>query len=429
MAGSGIRRVKGVGKVQGALVGVSMLYLLVCIPYAVRVYAFIILALRPDGALGARAGADSGAALMGPRSVTVIIPGRNEAQVVVATVRAALAQVLPPFIGRYEVLVVNDGSTDETGAVLDRLAQEARGRLRVIHRQAPQGKASALNEGVRQARGDVLVFIDADHVLRPDAVARLAAPLISGAAQVVQGRCVVRNPHVNLLTRLVEIDNTVSYAVDLAARSALGTCPITGSTMAMTRTVWARVGGFCEDRPGEDTDMSLRIMRERLSVRYEPAAVSEDLAPATLRGYVRQRRRWASGQNTVLFFWMRSAALGDFWELRRARFEVLLYMFIYIVPVLGLVAALGVGLQVVFHLPVLMGPWHSTLALWLAAAYPVELVVAACIRHTYKDILFLPVYLVRGPVESVTAVLGLIDCLRHERTWYQTERAAVQELG
>lgn len=407
-----------------------MLYLLICIPYAVRIYAFIILALRTDGVAGrVGVGADSRALGTGAHSVTVIIPCRNEAQVVAATVRAALAQDLPSFIGRYEVIVVNDGSTDETGGVLDRLVQASQGRLSVIHRRTAGGKASALNEGVRHAVGDILVFIDADHVLRPDAVGRLAAPLASGAAQVVQGRCVVRNPHVNLLTRLVEIDNTVSYAVDLAARAALGTCPITGSTMAFTRAVWARVGGFCEDRPGEDTDMSLRIMRERLEVRYEPAAVSEDLAPATLRGYVRQRRRWASGQNTVLFFWMRSAALGDFWELRRARFEVLLYMFIYIVPVLGLVAALGVGLQAVFHLPVLMGPWHSTLALWLAAAYPVELVVAACIRQTYKDILYLPVYLVRGPVESVTAVLGLIDCLRHERTWYQTERAAVQELG
>ncbi len=415
---------------QGALVVVSMLYLLVCIPYAARLYAFVILALRNDaGVGGGHADTDSGTEGLGARSVTVVIPCRNEAQVVAATVRAALAQVVPPFIARYEVLVVNDGSTDQTGAVLDRLMQASNGRLSVIHRRAPGGKASALNEGVRHAVGDILVFIDADHVLRPDAVGRLAAPLASGAAQVVQGRCVVRNPHVNLLTRLVEIDNTVSYAVDFAARAALGTCPITGSTMAMTRAVWARVGGFCEDRPGEDTDMSLRIMREHLSVSYEPAAVSEDLAPATLRGYVRQRRRWASGQNTVLFFWMRSAALGEFWEFRRARFEVLLYMFIYIVPVLGLVAALGVGLQVVFHLPVLMGPWHSTLALWLAAAYPVELVVAACIRRTYKDILFLPVYLVRGPVESVTAVLGLIDCLRHERTWYQTERAAVQELG
>ena len=409
----------------GGLIAVSMLYLLICIPYALRAYVFIILALRSDAAEGA---ALSPPTVPGGHAVSVIIPCRNEAAVIAATVQAALAQALPPFVSRFEVVVVDDGSTDHTGAILDALALED-ARLRVIHRRMPHGKAAALNVGVRQAAGSVLVFIDADHILRPDAVMHLAAPLAAGDAEVVQGRCIVRNPHVNLLTRLVDIDNMVSYAVDLPARATIGTCPITGSTMGATRAVIERVGGFCEDRPGEDTDFSLRVMRAHVQVRYVPEAVSEDLAPATLRGYIRQRRRWASGQNTVLFAWMRSAALRDFWDLRGGRFEVLLYLFIYIIPVFGLLAALGVGLQVLFHMPALVGPWHSTLAVWLMAAYPVQLVVAACIRRAYADILFLPVYLVRGPAESVTAILGLIDCLRHERTWYQADRPVARQVG
>ena len=71
----------------------------------------------------------------------------------------------------------------------------------------------------------------------------------------------------------------------------------------------------------------------------------------------------------------------------------------------------------------------STLAVWLMAAYPMQLIVAACIRRAYGSILLIPLYLVRGPVESVTAVLGLIDCLRHQRTWYQAERPAAREVG
>lgn len=399
-----------------------MLYLLVCIPYALRAYVFIILALRGDAPQAAPARPRA------PQVVSVIIPCRNEAKVIAATVQAALAQELPPFVSRCDVLVVDDGSTDDTGLILDGLARSTTG-LRVIHRRSPHGKAAALNLGVRQASGDWIVFIDADHRLRPDAVRHLVAPLAAGEAEVVQGRCIVRNPHVNLLTRFVEIDNMVSYAVDLPARSAIGTCPITGSTMGATRAVLERVGGFCEDRPGEDTDFSLRVMRAHVQVRYVPDAISEDLAPATLRGYVRQRRRWASSQNTVLFAWMQSAALRDFFDLRGGRFEVLLYLFIYIIPVFGLLAALGVGLQVLFRMPALVGPWHSTLAVWLMAAYPMQLIVAACIRRAYGTILLIPLYLVRGPVESVTAVLGLIDCLRHQRTWYQAERPAARELG
>jgi len=403
----------------------SLLYLAVCIPYAVRTYWFTILALRGDGE-----GAGDGHPKLTGRchAVSVIIPCREEGQVIIDTVMAALGQGLPPWVVRYEVVVVNDGSTDRTGPLLDELARH-NAALRVIHRPSPHGKAAALNEGIRQARGDLLLFLDADHQLRPDAVMRLMTPLAAGEAEVVQGRCVVRNSRVNLLTRFVEIDNTVSYAVDLPARAAIGTCPVTGSTFACTRAIVERVGGFCEEYPGEDTEFSLQLMRRGVRVRYEPGAVSEDLAPRTLRGYIRQRRRWATGQNAVLFAWMRSGALKTFWDVRQARWEVLLYLFIYVVPVFGLVAGLGMILAALLHMPVLVGPWHSTLAVWLMAAYPLQLAVAACLRRTYRDILLLPLYVVRGPVESLTAVLGLVDYLRSQPLPYHAERAVINEAS
>jgi cellulose synthase/poly-beta-1,6-N-acetylglucosamine synthase-like glycosyltransferase len=407
-----------------AVMAVSIVYLLVCIPYALRTYGFIILALRYGGA---GPGSHSASLVDGRHAVSVIIPCRNEDKVIATTIRAALAQALPPYVDRYEIIAVDDGSTDRTGAILDELAGEFT-HVRVIHRRTAHGKAAALNEGVRRAVGDLIVFIDADHELAVDAVDRLVTPLAAGTAEVVQGRCVVRNGGVNLLTRLIGIDNTVSYTIDLTARTLIGTCPITGSTMACARGVFDRVGLFTEDRLGEDTDMSLRFMRHNIRVQYVADAISTDLAPSTVRGYIRQRRRWANSHNTVLFAWLRSSGLGSFLDFRGGRFEVLLYLFIYIVPVLGFIAALSVGLQVAFRLPALVGPWHSAVALWLAAAYPAQLVVAAFIRRTYADILFIPVYVVRSPVESVAAVLGLIDCLRKEHTWYQAERPVFHEI-
>lgn len=105
------------------------------------------------------------------RRVSVIIPARDEAANIEATLRALLAQSAPA----HEILLVDDRSSDGTGEIARRIAAETGGRVIVVDAEHPEtgwlGKPSAQAQGVARATGDTLLFIDADVILAPDALA------------------------------------------------------------------------------------------------------------------------------------------------------------------------------------------------------------------------------------------------------------------
>ena len=117
-------------------------------------------------------------------SVSVIVPARDEARAIERTIRALLAQTHE----RLEVIVVNDRSTDDTGAILARLA-EVDARLRVVTGEEPPdgwlGKPWALHQGSREARGDLLLFVDADVVYEREAVASAVEALVESDVAMI----------------------------------------------------------------------------------------------------------------------------------------------------------------------------------------------------------------------------------------------------
>jgi len=121
-------------------------------------------------------------ALPRPR-LSVIVPAFNEAKWILAKVDGTLAQRYPA--GRLEVVVVSDGSTDTTDALV---ARHPDPRVRLIRQEPRAGKSSALNRGVAAARGDVLVFTDANALFGPGALARLAAPFTDPRVGMVSGQ-------------------------------------------------------------------------------------------------------------------------------------------------------------------------------------------------------------------------------------------------
>jgi cellulose synthase/poly-beta-1,6-N-acetylglucosamine synthase-like glycosyltransferase len=128
-------------------------------------------------------------------TVSVVIPARNEAAMIEAALQSVLGQDYP----RLEILVLDDRSTDDTGAILDRLVQ-AHPALRVIHvRQLPGGwlgKNHALYEGARLAEGTVLLFTDADIVMHPTAISRAVGYMLNAKADhlVVLPPLLIRQP-------------------------------------------------------------------------------------------------------------------------------------------------------------------------------------------------------------------------------------------
>lgn len=229
--------------------------------------------------------------LKGNPLVSILVPCFNEQDNVRATLQAALSQ----NYRNTEVIAINDGSSDTTGAVLEALAKK-QPKLRVIHLAQNQGKAMALRMGALAARSDYLVCIDGDALLSHDACAYLAAPLV----HFPRVGAVTGNPRVRtrstLIGRIQVGEFSSIIGLTKRAQRVYGQVfTVSGVVVAFRRSALDRVGYWSLDMITEDIDISWKLQRDHWSIFYEPRAICWILMPETLAGLCKQRLRWAQG--------------------------------------------------------------------------------------------------------------------------------------
>jgi len=228
--------------------------------------------------------------------VSVIVPAKNEDAVIAATVRSLCAMRYPDGGSRgFEVIVVDDRSTDRTPQILERLAVE----LPVTVVRTPPGsvgKAAALNFGITRARGDLIAVFDADARVRPDFLARMVAALAQTTAGGVQSRRGLYNAGQNLLTRIQDDEyRFFHHPLQRARRRLRGMVCFAGNGLLLRRDALDSVGGWNEDALTEDIDLTVRFHVAGWEIEYcEEAVVWEEAVP-TLRALFRQRIRWFEG--------------------------------------------------------------------------------------------------------------------------------------
>lgn len=244
-------------------------------------------------------------------AVSVIVPAFNEERVIVQTVTALLRQ---RYAGPLEVVIVDDGSSDDT---LD-IVQEAYGAHPQVSILAKEngGKASALNHGIVRARHEIVVALDADTVFADDTVGELVQPLRDPRTAAVAGNAKVGN-RINLVTRWQALEYVTSQNLDRRAFSLLDCITVVpGAVGAWRRQAVVAAGGFQEDTLAEDQDLTLAVRRAGHSVAYADGAIAYTEAPDTLRGLAKQRFRWSFGtlqctwKHRDAFFRPRYGSLG-----------------------------------------------------------------------------------------------------------------------
>jgi biofilm PGA synthesis N-glycosyltransferase PgaC len=228
--------------------------------------------------------------------VTVLIPAYNEGENVKDTVEHALALDYPEF----EVIAINDGSTDDTGEVLERMAAE-HPRLRVVHLAKNQGKAMGLQAGSLLAKHEILICIDGDALLDGHA----AHWLVRHFAQSPDVAAVTGNPRVrNRSTLLGRVQvgefSSIVGTIKRAQRMFGRIFTVSGVITAFRRSAVHEVGYWSADVLTEDIDITWKLQRAGWDVRFEPNALTWILMPETLRGLWKQRLRWAMGGAQVL---------------------------------------------------------------------------------------------------------------------------------
>ena len=233
---------------------------------------------------------DRGAAVTYTPGVSVIVPAFDEEKVIVQTIASLLNQ---RYAGVLEIVVVDDGSSDDTVAICEE-AYGSHPQVTIL-RKENGGKASALNYGIARAAQEIVIGLDADTVFDDDTVAELVQPLKDPTVAAVAGNAKVGN-RVNLVTRWQALEYVTSQNLDRRAFSLLDCITVVpGAVGAWRRAVVLEVGGFQEDTLAEDQDLTLAMRRAGYSVAYADGAVAYTEAPDTLRGLAKQRFRWSFG--------------------------------------------------------------------------------------------------------------------------------------
>jgi cellulose synthase/poly-beta-1,6-N-acetylglucosamine synthase-like glycosyltransferase len=233
--------------------------------------------------------------------VSILVPAYNEGKVITSTIRSLLSSTYD----NYEILVVDDGSTDNTSEVVrNAFIAEERVRLFMV---ANGGKATALNFALRHARGEVVIALDADTLFAPQTIGMLARRFSDPQVGAVAGNAKVGN-RINIITRWQALEYITAQNMDRRAFALLNCITVVpGAVGAWRRELLERAGGFSADTLAEDQDLTLEIRRLGFKIGYEDEAIAWTEAPDRLRPLAQQRFRWAFG--TLQCMWKHRDAL------------------------------------------------------------------------------------------------------------------------
>lgn len=228
--------------------------------------------------------------------VSVIVPAWNEQVGIVKTV----ASVLQTDYQNFEIIVINDGSTDDTDAEMLQFLASHEGtpgpRAPITYlRIANGGKGRALNHGIATARGEIVVTIDADSVMDREAIWNIVQRFSDASVGAVAGNVIVGNSSSNVAF-IQQLEYLYGFFFK-RADSLFGSVYIVGGAAAAYRMdVIREVGGFDPEIVTEDIEMSTRILRHGYRSCYAPDAVVYTEAPSSWRDLCKQRLRWKFGR-------------------------------------------------------------------------------------------------------------------------------------
>ncbi|OBY80487.1 glycosyl transferase family 2 [Paenibacillus sp. KS1] len=365
--------------------------------------------------------------------VSIMVPAHNEGKVITKTVESLLALDYPH--DRYEIIVINDNSSDNSSELLGDLQRKHDGRnLIVINTDAVtggKGKSNALNIGFKQSRGELIAIYDADNTPEKTALRYLVAEITNDdTLGAVIGKFRTRNRNTNLLTRFINIETLSFQWMAQAGRWKLfKLCTIPGTNFIMRRSIVESIGGWDVKAIAEDTEISFRIYMMGYRIKFQPKSVTWEQEPQTVKVWFKQRTRWAKGNIYVI---IKNIPLLFDRKARNIRFDILYFLSIYFLLLTSLVMS---DILLILHA---LGYVHTTIAgfssfLWLLA-------ITLFILGTYITLItekgemvlsnlwiIMLMYVSYCQMWMVVAAYGLYNYVKdllfkREVKWYKTER-------
>lgn len=336
---------------------------------------------------------------------TVLIPAHNEAEVITRTLQAACRIDYPHF----EVVVVDDGSTDDTAKRVE-LFLDA-GRVRLVRKLLNEGKALALNDALPLVNGEIILTLDADASPDPMILRRIVPHFRSARVAAVTGNPRVRNFE-TFLARLQAIEFTSIVSLLRRSQRIWGrVVTVSGVVAAFRKSAVLDVGGFSPNMPTEDIELTWKLQKRFYDVRYEARAIVWMTVPTSFKGLFKQRLRWARGLMQVFH---KHADVALHWKYRRMwpvfieSALSILWALCFVVLTLIWIASWSLGVP-----PVGASPIPNVWGMTIGTLCLLQLLVGALVDRRYDEgILHFYAYAVWYPLVywmflSVTTVVSI----------------------
>ncbi|MGQ9618772.1 MAG: glycosyltransferase [Candidatus Aminicenantia bacterium] len=235
-------------------------------------------------------------------SISVLVPARDEEKVIGKLIESLTKLKYPQE--KIEIIVINDGSEDRTEEIV-RFFSKKDERVKVINipkEESGKGKSEALNRGLKEAKNEVVAVFDADNIPEEETLYKLCSALIKDKELAgCVGKFRAYNKDRNLLTRLINIESIAFQWIIQAGRwFFLKISFIPGTNFILWRSVLEKIGGWDRNALTEDSELTFRIYERGYRIKFLPLSTSWEQEPERLKTWIRQRTRWAVGNNYII---------------------------------------------------------------------------------------------------------------------------------
>ncbi|QGA55160.1 glycosyltransferase [Sulfolobus sp. E5-1-F] len=342
---------------------------------------------------------------------SLIVPAKNEERV--------LPRLLDRLVNleydksKYEIIVVEDGSTDRTVQICKEYEAKYNNLVKcysLLRANVPNGKSRALNFALSISKGEIIGIFDADTVPRLDILEYVEPKFEDSNVGAVQGKLIPINVRESVTSRLAAIEELI-YEYSIAGRAKVGLfVPIEGTCSFIRKSLIMELGGWNEYSLTEDLDISLKIVNKGYKIIYSPTTISWREVPVSLRVLIRQRLRWYRGHLEV--------PLG---KLRKIDLKVIDGMLIVLTPFFMVLNLVNYSLVLVYSSSLYI---VAASLVSLASLLSLILIILIARRHMIEYFYMIPSFIYMNFIVALNFTAIFLELIRAPRVWIKTERSA-----
>ncbi|MEW6508141.1 MAG: glycosyltransferase [Bacteroidota bacterium] len=360
--------------------------------------------------------------------VSIIVPVFNEGKILNSSIESLLDIDYP----NYEIIIVNDGSTDETAVVGESLIGYHKGRVGLVKvsliNKPNGGKSKALNAGIQYSDAQFVLCMDGDSQLTPNTLKMAMRHFDDPSVGAVAGNVKVQNRK-KILTDLQALEYLEGLNLARSAQGFLQMVNIIPGPIGVFRKVTLRDAGFySSDTFAEDADVTLKILAKGWKIIYEPNAIAYTEAPVSIYQLLKQRYRWTRGILQAIrkhkrYLYNPTVNFNNSFIMWSMFYEALIW------------PAMNIFVNLYFILVALLYGIHITLFLWWVGIAVLDLMSAVyCIAAEKEEFRLVPYAIIYRLVfilliDVTKAMATIEEFLGFRMTWGKLERTGLSKYA